>query len=148
MESIWQDVKYALRTLLKTPAFTSATILMLALGIGANAAIFTIFQAVLLKRLPYADPDKLVQVWETRHSGDFLEMEASYPDFVDLQKNNQVFSDLAGFSGTTATLASPAGAEKLYTPVASANFFPFSGCTRCWGTVSAQKRTWRTADEP
>ena len=64
MDSFFQDVRYAVRMCLRTPAFTAVAILALALGIGANTAIFTIVNAVLIERLPFRDPDRLVVVWE------------------------------------------------------------------------------------
>lgn len=90
METIYQDVRYGWRMLRKSPGFALVIVLMLTLGIGANTAVFTVLSAALLRPLPFEKQEELVQVWETRTSGAFQQMEASYPDFVDM-RNSQVF---------------------------------------------------------
>jgi len=127
LDNFFFDFRYALRMLRKSPLFTLAMVCMLALGIGANAAIFTIFRAVLLRPLPYASPERLMQVWETRRSGNFTQMESSYPDYVDLRDHNQVFEELGGYSRTSVTFAGPEGAEEVTAPVISANFLSTLG---------------------
>ena len=106
METIYQDVRYGWRMLRKSPGFALVIVLMLALGIGANTAVFTVFSAALLRPLPFEKQEELVEVWETRTSGAFQQMEASYPDFVDM-RNSQVFRQLGGYSRTTMTLSQP-----------------------------------------
>jgi putative ABC transport system permease protein len=69
MEGVWRDLKYAARTLTRTPGFTVAAILVMALGIGANSAIFTVVRSVLLKPLPFTDPDRLIQLYEQSPNG-------------------------------------------------------------------------------
>src|SRR6478672_10548560 len=86
------DLRYAVRALAATPGFTAAAVLALALGIGANTAIFTAVYGVLLKPLPYERPDRLVRIGEGR-PGFFLNV--SYPNFLDWRERNRVFSDLA-----------------------------------------------------
>src|SRR5579872_773449 len=141
METLRQDIRYGWRMLVKSPAFTILVLLMLAIGIGANTAVFTIFSATLLRPLPYADPDKLVQVWETRTSGTFQQMEASYPDYLDMRDHNQVFSQMGGYSKTTATLTDKDGAEQVFIAVASSGFFETLGVQPVLG------RTFRTVDD-
>ena len=70
METLIQDLRYAVRLLARKPSFTVVTVLTLALGIGANTAIFTVVDAALLRSLPYKNPERLVQLWETRPNGD------------------------------------------------------------------------------
>src|SRR5258708_17708813 len=108
METIYLDVRYGWRMLSKSPGFALVIVLMLALGIGGNTAVFTVLSAVLLRPLPFEKPQELVQVWETRTSGAFQQMEASYPDFVDM-RNSPVFAQLAGYSRNTRTLSEPTG---------------------------------------
>src|SRR5499427_10871533 len=89
------DIRYALRTLAARPGFTIAALLTLALGIGANTAIFTAVYGVLLKPLPYGDPDGLVRISETRRGGSW---NVSYPNYLDWRARNHVFEDMAIFN--------------------------------------------------
>jgi putative ABC transport system permease protein len=97
--SIGQDVKFASRSLRKRPGFAATVLLTLALGIGANAAIFSVVDAVLLKPLPFSQPDRLVHLWEVFQSKVDSRSEASYPDYLDWRARNRSFSDLAGYHG-------------------------------------------------
>ncbi len=126
METIYLDVRYAWRVLRKSPGFALVIVLMLALGIGGNAAVFTVLSAVLLRPLPFEKPQELVQVWETRTSGAFQQMESSYPDFVDM-RNSQVFAQLGGYSRNTMTLSQPSGAVQVTVAMASTGFFETLG---------------------
>ena len=141
METLIQDMRYGWRMLVKSPGFAAIVLLMLALGIGANSAVFSIFSATLLRTLPYEKPDELVQVWETRTSGSFQQMEASYPDYLDMRNHNQVFSRIGGYSGSTATLLTKDGAEQIPMAVASAGFFETLGVKLALG------RTFSSAED-
>jgi hypothetical protein len=89
LEAIWHDVRYAFRVLRKSPGYALAAVLTLALGVGANTAIFTVADAALLRSLPYPHADQLVHLWETRSTHEFSQMEASMPDYVDLVSRNR-----------------------------------------------------------
>src|ERR1051326_232717 len=93
LELLLQDVRYALRTLRKSPMFSAMAILTLALGIGANTAVFSVVSGVLLSRLPYREPERLVALWETLPNVDRIMI--AYPDFKDWQARNRVFEDIA-----------------------------------------------------
>jgi predicted permease len=97
------DVRYAVRTLLRSPGFTIAAVLTLAMGIGANAAIFSVVHSVLLKPLPYADPEALVQVRETNNRGG--SMAVAWPNFVDWREESRAFQGLVAYGvGSTTVL--------------------------------------------
>ena len=91
--SIAQDLRYGIRILAKAPVFSFIAILTLALGIGANTAIFSVFNGVLLKPLPFHDPDKLVSLFEKIPN--FDNGSISYPNFKDWRQMNRTFADMA-----------------------------------------------------
>ncbi len=135
MPLLAQDLRYAMRQLRKSPGFFVISIVTLALGIGANTAIFTVVNAALLRSLPYREPARLVYLDETRTSGTFTKMEFSYPDFQDFRAHNQSFSDVGGYSSTDAIYSSKDGSEQLNTIVISANFFDVLGVRPLLGRV-------------
>ncbi len=98
--SVRQDVRFAARSLRKRPGFAVTVLLTLALGIGANAAIFSVVDAVLLRPLPFAQPDRLVHLWEIFQSKVDNRSEASYPDYLDWRARNHSFTDLGGYHGS------------------------------------------------
>jgi putative ABC transport system permease protein len=96
LEQIVADVRYASRMLRKSPIFAATAVLTLALGIGANTAVFSVVNGVLLQRLPYRDAGRLVQLWESLPDADKIMV--SYPDFLDWKARNRVFEDVAVYS--------------------------------------------------
>src|ERR1700733_5302066 len=103
METIWQDLRYPLRRIRRIPSFAAAAVLTLALGIGANTAIFSVIERVLLRPLPYKDPRRLVQIWNT-----YLPMIPQGPnsagDFRDFQQRARSFSGMAAYIDTSRGL--------------------------------------------
>src|SRR5258708_15782964 len=95
MMSFLQDVRFGLRVLAKNPGFTAIAILTLALGIGANTALFSVVNGVLLNPLPFPNPDELVAVYTK--SPTFQESSISYPNFLDWQKDNHSFAAFSAF---------------------------------------------------
>src|SRR5437867_4226725 len=93
------DLKFALRQLLKNPGFTAVAVLTLALGIGANTAIFSIINGLLLKPLPYPEPDQLVTLWESSPQRGVEQERVSGPNYLDWRAQNTVLSDLAASAG-------------------------------------------------
>ncbi len=127
MDTLLPDLRYAVRTLRKSPGFTLVAVLTLALGIGANTAIFSVVNAVLLRPLPYSDADALVLVWN-RYSGLGLDQASSSPpDYFDRRQQNRVFSEMGAFWQTSATLTGGGGAERLNAARATASFFSVLG---------------------
>jgi len=126
MNQLWQDLRYAARTLLKKPGFTLIAVMTLALGIGASTSIFTVVDAALLRGLPYKSPDRLYHLWESTPQKEYNQREFSYPDYQDYQQNT-VFEGLAGYTGGGAILSGRGEPETLSAPMASANFFSVLG---------------------
>jgi predicted permease len=125
-ESFSQDVRISLRGLRARPGFTATVLLTLALGIGANAAIFSVMYAVLLKPLPFAHSEQLVHIWETLDGTIDKRSEASFPDYADLRSRTRALSDVAGFQSTGVLI----GVERPTSSVAglvTANFFSVLG---------------------
>jgi putative ABC transport system permease protein len=113
MQRLVHDIRYALRTLLKQPGFALICLLTLALGIGANTAIFSVINAVLLKPLPFKEPDRIVRVWATDRNRSEFRRPTSYPNFVDWRKENKVFAYTAAYSQAGAILTSNGSPEYL-----------------------------------
>src|SRR6266542_3764912 len=93
------DLKFAIRQLLKNPGFTAVAVLTLALGIGANTAIFSIINGLLLKPLPYPEPDRLVTLWERNPKEGIEQERVSGPNYLDWRAQNTVLSELAASPG-------------------------------------------------
>src|SRR5258708_20357383 len=95
MSFLLQDLKYGWRMLWRNQAFTAVAVIVIALGIGANTAIFSLVDAVLLRPLPFADPDRLLVIWEDASFMGFPRNTPAPANFVDWNKENGVFSDMA-----------------------------------------------------
>src|SRR5262245_39122686 len=140
METLVQDTRYALRMLLKSRGFTLVAVLTLALGIGANAAIFSVVNGVLLRPLPLPEPERLVAVWTAQPAKGFPRGSSSYPDFADYREQSASFAGLAAAHGRGYTLSSPTGAERIDGARVSSNLFPVLGVTAALGrTFSADE---------
>jgi putative ABC transport system permease protein len=114
MEQLWQDIRYSLRLLARSPGFAVAALLTLALGIGATTAIFSVLDAVLLRRSPLAEPNQLAMVWETDRASNTTREPASWPDYLDFKDRTQHFAQLAAFDPGEANLTPNQGdAERL-----------------------------------
>ena len=125
IESFFADVRYALRTLRKNPGFTAVAVLTLALGIGANTAMFSVVEGVLLAPLPYFQPDRLVMVLESNLR--FPQDSISYPNFLDWQRDSRSFQRMAAYAWQGYNLTNPGTPEHLDGKNISSGFFSTLG---------------------
>src|SRR5213082_1721469 len=125
MMSFWQDIRYGLRVLAKNPGFTAIAVLTLALGIGANTALFSVVNGVLLNPLPFPSPDQLLAVYSK--TGTFQESSISYPNFLDWQKDNHSFAALSAFRSDDYNMVGAGEPERVHIHMISAEFFPALG---------------------
>ena len=122
-----RDFRHALRMLLRNPGFTVVAVLTLALGIGANTAIFSVINSVLLHPLPYHDPDNLVMVWENNSQHPNPHNTVSPPNFLDWQSRNTVFSSMAFIFDERANFTGNGDPQEVVVQDVSANFFSLLG---------------------
>lgn len=127
METLLKDIRYGLRSLLKHPGFTCIAVLTLALGIGANTAIFSVVNAVLLRELPFREPDRLVMVWEDASFAGFPRNTPAPANYADWKAQNQVFEDMATFDDRSFNLTGDGEPEKVQAYGVTANFFGLLG---------------------
>lgn len=118
------ELRYAFRQLLKSPGFSLVAIIGLALGIGANVALFSVVNSIFLRPLPYNEPDRLVRLASTSEAQQLVRVGFSYPRYVEVQQRQQVFSDLAFFSGNAFTLTGRGDPEQLIGLHATAAMLP------------------------
>lgn len=138
LESVVADVRFALRQLYKSPGFTSIAVLIMALGIGANTAIFSVVHAVLLEPLPFRDPDRLVQIWHVPPQSSFPGMTrfaVSAANFLDWQKQNDVFGEMALASGGAFEITGHGKPETIRASTVTYNFFSVLGVQPIYGRV-------------
>ena len=138
LESLLQDLRYGFRVLAKAPAFATIAVLTLALGIGANTAIFSVVNGVLLNPLPFEKPHQLVSLFEKIPN--FENGSISYPNFVDWRRMNRTFSNMAAYRSTGFNLTGAGEPARIHGEMISAGFFEILGVTPLMG------RTF-TADE-
>src|SRR5437660_470343 len=124
---LWQDLRYGLRSLLKNPSFTIIAVIALALGIGANSAIFSVVNAILLRPLPYKNPEQLVMVWENATHLGFPKNTPSPANFLDWRQQTTVFESMAAFAERSFNLTGVGEPERLDGRRVSANLFGLLG---------------------
>ena len=127
MSSLFQDVRYGLRMLRKQPGFTAVLVLTLALGIGANTAVFSVLNALVLRPLPYEDPDKLVVLSGTQDGTVVHNGMVSYADLEDFRAQSESFEEIAALHATSFTLSDEGGLERIDGAYVSAEFFSLLG---------------------
>ena len=122
MGTLLKDLRYGLRVLLKSPGFTTVAVLTLALGIGANAAMFSLVNGVLLRGLPFPEPDRLVIIYSA--SPQFPHMSSSYPNYLDWAARSKSFSAMSAFRNDSFNLTGQGQPERVKLAMVSAAFFP------------------------
>lgn len=135
MDNILQDIRFGFRTLIKSPTLTIAAVLSLALAIAANGAVFSVVNAVLLRPLPFKDPDRLVRVWGTIQKEGDNTRPVSYPEFQDWRSQSTSFEDMAALYSSSLSLTRVGNPERISGEFVSASYFsllgvqPFEGRT-------------------
>lgn len=128
METLLADVRYAMRTLRRAPGFTAVAVLTLALGIGANTALFSVVYAILVRPLPYEDAERVVRLDDVPRDADAdSETRTSYPNFADWRVQARTFEAIAAYDGWSATLVGQGEPERLDAASVSASFFQVLG---------------------
>ncbi|MGH8168566.1 MAG: ABC transporter permease, partial [Woeseiaceae bacterium] len=152
MHTVLQDLRYALRTLQKSPGFTAVAVLTLALGIGANTAIFSVVDSVLLRPLSYAEPDRLVRVLHNAPEDGFAVSRGAFSpqDFEDLKRDNNVYEQLAAYhflpGQSKTSLVGVGEPRELETAFVSSEFFSVLGVAAGLGRVPAAEENTPGAD--
>jgi putative ABC transport system permease protein len=133
METLLRDLRYGFRGLARKPAFAAVAAIALALGIGANTAIFSVVNAVLLRPLPYRDADRLVMVWEKDAARGWLQSSVAPANFIDWREQNTVFEQIAAAFDSSYNLAGAGEPERIQGQNVSASLFPLLGVEAALG---------------
>ncbi len=147
MDTLWKDLRYAFRMLAKTPGFTIVAVLALALGIGANTAIFSVFDGMLWRPLPVKNPNELV-VLAAKTKGFEFPINMSYPDFLDYRNLKQAFADVTAEVPSPVNLSVDGRAERAWTEFVSGNFFSMLGLQAVRGRTFAPDEGWVKGKDP
>ena len=131
--TIWLDVRYAVRGFLKSPGFTVVALVALSLGIGANTAIFSVVNAVLLRTLPYQNPERIVVVWEHRRGSDRAHNTVSPQNFLQWQEQSKSFEGMSAFFDATLNLTGAGEPVEVPAQLASPNLFKVLGADAMLG---------------
>ncbi|WP_224361022.1 ABC transporter permease [Hyalangium versicolor] len=129
MDTFLQDLRYALRGLLRDRSFTLVAVLTLALGIGANSAVFSVVNGVLLRPLPFPEPDQLVRIYDNFHANGLKQIPVSVLEYRDFRERAKTLASTAIFTDTDVTLTGQDMPERLRAVSATASFFPTLGVT-------------------
>ena len=133
MQTLWQDLRYGARMLLKQPGFTSVAVITLALGIGANTAMFSVINAVLLRPLPYHEPDRLVTIWEEMPQRGMYEIPVSFANLLDWVDQTKTLDQISAYTFTNLNLSGVGEPARLGAVRSSANLFSLVGAAPLLG---------------
>ena len=135
MDTLRHNLRYALRTLARNPLFTAVTVLTMALGIGANLAIFAVVNAVLLRPLPFREPEQLVRVFDDATGAGAHDIGMSVPEMIDLAERSGVFAQLSALIPVSTALAGGDRVERIELLGTSPNYFEMLGAKAALGRV-------------
>ena len=147
MHSFWNDLRYALRMLLKSPSYTAIPVLALGLGIGANASIFSVFNGMLWRPLPVKAPQNLVVVAMKTRSFEFP-LGLSYPDFLDYRQVKNAFADMLFYTPSPVNFAAEGRPERAWVELVSGNYFSMLGLEAVRGRTFAPDEGWVLGKDP
>src|SRR5262245_5351391 len=133
MRTLFQDMRFGVRMLFKNPGFTLIAVVTLALGIGANTAIFSVVNAVLLRALPYPEPERLVRFWEINPGRGWLDFAVSAPNFAEWRKQQSVCEQLTAYQFNTLNLTGGGEPERVAALSVTADFFSVLGVAPAHG---------------
>src|SRR5262249_49127557 len=144
LETLAQDMRYGLRMMVKNPGFTAVAVLTLALGIGANTAVFSVINTMLLQPPPFPEPERLALVWDGRPLRNWQRLPLSLPDFIDVREQCQSCAEISAWSlYGSFNLSGVADPEKVQYAVVSANLFSLLGAQPALG-----RDFWPEEDKP
>ncbi|HZM86629.1 MAG TPA: ABC transporter permease, partial [Blastocatellia bacterium] len=133
MANLIQDIRYAVRRLLKNRSFSIVAVIAVALGIGANSAMFSVINAVLLRPLPYQSPERLVTIWEESPVRDMYELPISLANYRDWVDQNTVFEQISAYTFSNLNLSGAGEPERVFAVRSSANLFSLVGAAPLLG---------------
>jgi predicted permease len=147
ISQLWRDIRHAVRSLRRTPGFTVVAIATLAIGIGANVAIFSVVNGVLLEPLPFKDAERLVGLWHTAPGLNYPQIPLSGDTYVQIRENNSVFEEVGLVTGGSAILTGDGDPERVQAGLATHTLFPLLGVEAAIGrTFTAQEDNPDAAD--
>ena len=139
MHDVWRDIRQTIRRLGRTPGFTAATLLTLALGIGANTAVFSVIDGVLLKPLPFPEPDRLIGVWQTAPGVNIQDLNASLADYITYREDSRTFADVAIWQGRAFTVTEFQDPERVEGFALTSRLLPMMGISPIVGRHFEEK---------
>ena len=136
----FQDVRYAARTLRKSPTFTIIAVVCLAVGIATNTTLFSCFNAIVLRPFPFADPDRLVALWDFNPKNGNRDG-LSYPTYIDWRDQSRSFSGIGAYTGRSVAITEGSEPARLDGQLVSGNLFPLLASAAAWGDCFAPTKT-------
>jgi putative ABC transport system permease protein len=147
VDALWKDLRYAFRMLVNSPGFTIVAVLALGLGIGANTAIYSVFNGMLWRPLPVRDPQQIV-VMATKSASSQFPNQVSYPDFQDYRQLKSVFADVAAYAPNPVNFGAQGRPERAWAEMVSGNYFSMLGLETVCGRTFAPDEGWIADKDP